>query len=283
MKTNVLTLIITMVVGIILAGSLLGPVISDAQHDLGDPITKSNNALATYYRDLDANDVFELSSDGYELNDVAITKTYRQAIFADSFVLQINKPEDSAIAYVIGAGDTTPVNLLKTNTYSITFEDSTVTVVKDGSTTVFTKEFTWAYIITTSADTASWGTITRVGINPTYILDNTQVILSGYYYTGENDTFYSYKDGELDTGSYEGAIEITKAIVDGTTDIYQVTGLEVTVGEESFTPYLTLVPLSVTGHATAGASYSLLGAIPIMVIVAILMLAVGAIAFRRND
>lgn len=272
-------MVVALVGAVILTGFL--PVLGATQENIGEPITKSNQTLDSYYRNVDANDVFELSTDGYELNDVLINKTYRQAVFADSFVLQINKPADTAIAYVIGSGNTNPVNLLNTSTYTITFNDSTITVVRDGSTTVFTKEFTWAYIITTSADTASWGTIARIGTDTAYILNDNQIILSGYYYTGENDTFYSYKDGVMYTGSFEGAIDIDKSITEGTTDIFKINGLEVTVGDESFTPYLTLVPLSVTGHATSGALYDVYGLIPLIVAIGLLMFVIVAILIRR--
>ena len=274
--------VIALVLGAIMIGGLLAPTVAGIQATVGDDITKSNQTLDSYYRDVKPTDVFELSSSGFELNDVLINKTYRQAVFADSFVLQINKPSDTALGYLIGAEDATPTNLIDTNTYTVTFENKTVKVVKNDDTTVYTKEFEWAYIITTSADTASWGTISRIGTDTSYILNDSQVILSGYYYTGDNKTFYSYKDGELYTGSYEGAIEITKSIADGTTDIYKITGLEVTVGEESFTPYLTLVPLSVTGHATAGAAYVMFGVLTLLAIVMLVVISANAVRGKYN-
>ena len=47
MKTNILTLVITLVVGIILAGSLLAPVVSDAQSTVTEK-TMSNMGLTSY-------------------------------------------------------------------------------------------------------------------------------------------------------------------------------------------------------------------------------------------
>ena len=56
----------------------------------------------------------------------------------------------------------------------------------------------------------------------------------------------------------------------------------ISVDDETFTPYVWAVEKTIMGHESAGAAYSLLGAIPIMVIVALLVVAVGVVA-RRND
>lgn len=284
MNNKLIPIVLTLVVGIILAGSVLVPVLNDAQKDLGDPITKTNPVYNSWYRDIEPTDVWEMSSTGYVLNDETMDTGYRQAVFGDSFVLYLNALNLDNIGYVIGKNDENPTQLVNTKSYTITFDNNTISIVDGDNTAVYSKEYTWAYTLCPSEDTAKWGTITRIGDgDTTYILNNNQVVLSGYYYTGDNDTFYSYKDGTLYIGSYEGGMEITKTLVDGTTDIYKIDTEVVTVGDETFTPYITLVPISVTGHATAGASYSLLGAIPIMVIVALIMGAVGMIVAKRND
>lgn len=288
MKTNILGLLVTLVVGVILAGSLLAPVISDAQKSVGDPITKSNQVYQGFYNEPDSDYELTLSAAGWFVNGDPLTgQNYRQLIFADTFVLQVNDPaNETSFGYIMDKTMTNPTQLFVADSasYSVTFANNTVTVAKAGVTEpIYTQTYGWAYAAYPAATEGAWGTIVRIGTTDAYILNDNQIMLSGYYYTGENDTFYCYRDGTLYTGEYEGSVDITKSITDGTYDIYSVTGLSVHVGEESFTPYLTLVPIEVTGHATGGAAHSLVGVIPIMVIVALLISAVGAIALRRAD
>ena len=285
---NLLTLAITLTVGIILAGSLLMPVISDAQKSVGDPITKSNQVYQGFYIEPDSDYELTISAAGWSVNGELLTgQNYRQLIFADSFVLQVNDNTDAtSFGFIMDKTLDAPEYLYVADSasYSVTFANNTVTVAKAGVTEPFyTQTYAWAYAACPAATEGAWGTIVGIGSTDAFILNDNQILLSGFYYTGENDTFYSYRDGTLYTGEYEGSIEITKSITAGTYDIYSVTGLTVTVGDESFTPYLTLVPIEVTGHATGGAAHSLVGVIPIMVIVALLIAAVGAVTFRRAD
>ena len=250
-KTNLLPLVVTLTVGIILAGSLLMPVISDAQKSVGDPITKSNQIYQGYYIEPDSDYELTISAAGWDVNGEILTgQNYRQLVFADSFVLQVHvNTDETSFGYVLDKtmNDPTYLYVADSASYTVTFANNSVTIAKAGVAEPFyTQTYGWAYAACPAATEGAWGTIVRVGTNDAYILNDNQIILSGYYYTGDNDTFYSYRDGTLYTGEYEGSIEITKSIADGTYDIYSVTGLSVHVGEESFTPYLTLVPIEVT-------------------------------------
>lgn len=283
---NLLTLAITLTLGVILAGSLLMPVISDAQKDLGNPITKSNQIYNGFYVEPNAEYTLELDKTGWTANGVDLTgQNFRQLVFSDSFTIMIDQPmESGAFGYISGKEVANPIYFNALYAYEVTFADNTVNVVRTtDDTTIFTKTYTWAFAACAEGTAGAWGTIVRVGTTDAYVLDESQLILSGYYYTGDNDTFYSYRDGVLYCGEYSGSVEITKGITNGTTDIFNITELDVNVGDETFTPFLALVPLSVTGHATAGAAYSLLGALPIMVIIGLVFAATAAIVAKRDD
>lgn len=272
-------LVIALVVGGLLVGGLLIPSVSGIQDTVGDKITKSNQVYDAYYTAPDSDYELTISNEGFIANGATLSNTYAQGVFANSFVVQLHTPTDeNNLGYVMGKNDETPTYFDKTEEYRITFADNAIVINKTGvSEPVFTEQYTWAYAICGAETKAAWGTITHIGTDPTYILSDKQVYISGYYYTGENDTFYSYHDGVTYSGDYEGTAAINKTLVDGTTDIYQIDGLTVTIGDESFTPFLILVPLSVTGHATTGTYVVMFGVISILGIVALVVVAANGI------
>ena len=285
MNNKLLMSVIGIALGIILIGSMLAPVISDAQKNLGETVTKTNNVLGNYYCEPTEDMTLTISAEGWIVNDQIITGNYRQIVFADSFVIQTNSPESATYGYIMAKSLSDPIYLYSAEgtSYTVSFEGSKVTVAKTGTPTpLFESEFDWAFMICPPATDGAWGTISRVSGQDIYLLNDSQFYLSGYYYTGANKTFYSYHNGELFTGAYDGACTPDMALAPGTTDIYMLSALEITVGEESFTPYLLLVPLEVTGHEDKGPLYSLVGVIPVIVLVAVLASA-GAIIYNRKN
>jgi hypothetical protein len=80
----------------------------------------------------------------------------------------------------------------------------------------------------------------------------------------------------------------TPTLKEGTTDLYD--GLEpkfvITDGDGNtaeYQPYRSFVLNEAKGHASAGAAYSLLGALPIIVIVSLVLAATAAIVSKRED
>ena len=308
MKTNILTLIITLVVGIILAGSLLGPVISEAQNTIGPEVTITNNS-AIVLREVEEGDVLKCVrtktgdstfSDAWTLNDEPITNlsgtslSWNVGIISDAIYMQINSNSNSAAGIYYDMTATTPAAVYygmgtsavvgDSATTTFTFSNGTATAVNQLNQTM-TVPYTWGYVVCPYEDGKYCAAVSG-GVGSVSNAD--EVILGGAYTSGELDTMYYYKDGEahVSNSSYTMTANITTAIHTGTTDIYDATvSVDMTDGTdtETFTPYRILVPYEVTGHEAGGASYTLLGAIPILVIVAILMVAVGAIVLRRND
>ena len=297
MKTNILTLVITMVVGIILAGSLLTPVISDAQNTI-EPITKTNDT-AVLLRPAEDGDVLKATFDTtigwvWSLNDVTIEGIGDNTIEWNTYLI-------SDAAYLSGRGTTgwaSSITIFDTNptTYggfgnsnygneiTVTFSGNSMTFagpVASPLTFPQTVNYTWAYVVCPEIEATYCAAVAG---GSAYVNSTDDVILCGVYTTGENDCSYYMKDGETRVIGGDYAINVNQNMVltEGTNDIYTDT-ISVDIGEENFTPFRIFVPYEVNGHATNGATISLLGAIPIMVIVALLMAAVGAIALRRAD
>ena len=289
MKTNILTLVITLVVGVILAGSLLVPVLNDAQSTIGPDVTYTSVNLNPNPGNFDAlttsTDIeYTISTDGITYNGDSMTwnRTLNRGIliYSDAGYITVKTDDSPSPAVVVyNITDSTITNT--TLTVPVTISVSNGAVVA-GETTLF--EFTKGfYNVNEGGKYACVYNLNNYTQSP-YIKSDLDVISYGMYTTGENDTYYEYVNGEIVTHEeFTNGITVTKTLVEGTTDIYKLTGFEIDVGGETFTPYYVFIPASVTGHAASGAEYALLGAIPIMVIVAILMVAIGAIAYRRAD
>lgn len=290
MKTNVLTLIITLVVGVILAGSLLGPVVGDAQTTLGTPANVENSApvgtnydytiwdgsdITFAYTGTDAGGTYTINGEQFTL----LSSNQRIIIASNDFATRSGGNETAFILNSQYIGVTTQFSNVDF-TYTIT--DKQYTLELGGST--YTGSVDW---LVYAAPDGNSGLIQCGNPNEPFYTSNTNniIVLGNIYTTGENDTFYSYYNGDLsvnETYADESSITINKTVADGYTDIYNTT-VAVNIGDETFTPYFILIPNNVSGHEAAGATYTLVGVIPIMVIVAILMIAVGAIAYRRAD
>ena len=289
MKTNALTLIITLVVGVILAGSLLAPVISDAQTTIGDPITYTNNptSFGEVYltNDVSGTHTVNMTAPNNYMTidgqDIALDATTRGFYVVTDKVAVI---QTGAIAVIYWADGNSQYNPNWGRTFDITFEKGTATLNYTASeeTTTYTYQYSWIGI-----RVAEGGNYINVSSStPVYTLGTKSIIAMGQYTSGENDTYYVAKNGIVtisDPELYSSSIAVSSTDpVSGTTDVNRAYPV-ISVGNETFTPYVWLVEKEVVGHESGGAPYTLLGAIPILLIVALVMVAVGAIAYRRAD
>lgn len=283
---NLLTLAITLTLGVILAGSLMMPVIADAQTDLGDPITKTNTGT---------NDINYGIVDGVE---VVITNGTTVTVDGNTFTRSNDVAylfcTDNAFGWmsangclVFIAGETyaqnTTVVYDSSKSGSISADDGTLTVTI--GTTTYTSTYTW---LLAPNEEGKYVQVLTLG-DANYYLDNSKdvIILGGDYNSGDLDTFYWYFNGESKTQDDKVmTVTFDKSLATGTTDIYSGHPVVTIVDgddSESFTPYRTFVKEEISGHATKGGAYSILGAIPIIVIVGLVVAATGAIFIKRND
>lgn len=278
MKTNLLTLVITLVVGIILAGSLLAPVVADARTTTSTEVNYTNESTLFKMASAEETVTISLASGTVTLNGAEVTHTTNSNILlsdafsVDQFIYQGN--------WLTRAWYKDSTALSYPTAFNLTFENGTVTgtITTSGTTNNVNDTYTYLYYADES------GNFTQISSNvwaDVYVNSTKEIVLAGLYYTGSNSTTYTYIDGNFEVeGDYTGSVDFDTESVG--IDVLKVTGITVTIGEETFTPYRFLVPAEVTGHTETSIS-SLLGVIPIMVIVAILMTAIGAIAYRRAD
>lgn len=288
MKTNILTLAITLTLGIILAGSLLMPVITDAQTNMGDPISYINTGS---YADLYVTDdvsgkhtVLMESPNTYAVIDdeqIALSDMTRGFYIITDKVSVVFV---GAAAVIYWEGGDAQYNPNWGRTFDLTYEDGVATLnyTTSGTTTTYTYNYSWiGYRVTEGGNYKNMSSTTAV-----YNTGVKDFIAMGDYTSGDNDTYYAVKDGSItisESDLYTCSIEGSSTTpITGTTDIYQ-SYLKVNVGDETFTPYIWAVAKEINGHQDKGAAYSLLGAVPIIVIIGLVLAATAAIMVKRND
>lgn len=284
MKTNILTLVITLVVGVIFAGSLLVPVITDAQKNLGDPITETNESAE--YMSLSKGDVtLELDEGILTLNGSTLTLTGSERIIFSADVLTIWYDGSVYKGSWINAPTFTPgISNIIAFDISVTNDKLTCSVTYQGHddpATLSDYSVKFAFYIDPVGEYAYFS---PEDTQP-YVTNIKDVYCTGSFYTGTNKTNYWYFDGEAGgiVAGYTYNFDADLTPVNGTTDIYTLSNAEFSISDESFTPFYMIVKKTIDGHATSGSVYSLLDSIPVLVIVALVMIAIGAIAYNRRD
>ena len=315
-KMNVLTLIITLVVGVILTGALLGPVISDAtttektfENNGYYPLTKvDENTEATIVWDT-------ADPEAFTINDVRIDfpTTGRLTILgSDSICMRYNTASNTHQIQVFGSYS--GVQDYKALTESA---GGTLTAVISGGVVTVTvgtdspKSFDLgndAYLLAPNNVNADYVAVMKITTEKAYLLGDSEVVICGISVSNnQSQAIGVFGKGNMTDGiqfdtffegsSYSGAgvtftdVTTYSEEINGYKDLYALEKYTATINygndQTSAATYsYFIVPSEVVAeksvHLTPG-QISLMGAIPVMVIVALLMVAVGAIALRRAD
>jgi len=284
MKTNILPLVITLVVGIILAGSLLAPVITDAQHATSDISTALNGDDSPYIAET-TDYAYFASSDTETVNGEAISVGgYAQVITTDAGVL-----------YKLKAGTYTlfiPGENVKEHIFLDTSVPNITATVENGVFTVsygsneYTANVTKAYAYTGDgeySESGSWssfitnkGTSGLITVGDGYYTPLNGIAIIDDWTTGEGTLNCYSKDW------IESSAPVTWDVVDNGDGSYTISNIVIDSTDALSNTHRTLYQNEYWTYTPTAVS-NLLGAVPILVIVAILMVAVGAIAYRRAD
>lgn len=291
MKTNLLTLIITLVVGVILAGSLLAPVIGDTSQGL--EATEKTQANITSY--LDETEKFTLFQDH---TDYTVSLDGEPLTLAASTPILITD-KVMIMALVVSSSVTTnptmgvwaegiaPLTISGlTWDITITLEDGTLSLTYGSPATTSTFDVEYAYIL--SPDNSG-----DFAIMPAAYTTSTQLNDGDSMVFFNNGGWWSTSTAPIKVTAADGTVTAS-----GKTYAYddQTTGTDITLTLnfktekydnlilESSSPsgLLAVVPSTFTAYEPNEYS-ALLGAIPILVIVGILMIGVGAITLNRRD
>lgn len=288
MDNKIVGIIVSILVSLIMVGGVLSPIISSVGGDLGDPIKLEQTGSRSPYRlgEVPANDTvtFSVESDGVKINGSVLElqgaiSAWTPIIYTDGGYIQIRN-ETGATKITVFTVENLAEEIALSAGNSVIFDNGVCTI---NATDVTTFDYTVCYSV-------GYDDNIRMIIDMGMRYDNAYSIVNsikdvtiyGWYYTGENDTQYSFENGVLSVvGDYVATCDYELTLHDGTTDIYDITEFNITVGGETFVPYFALVPDVVEGHADNGVAYNLVGIIPMLVIVGVLLMAVGLI-FRSR-
>lgn len=301
MNNKLITIVLTLVVGIILAGSVLMPVLNDATKTTDTFENSGYFHMEKYGTDEDVTIVWDPATPKQiSVNGV----TYLPATPVNQFV-NVAIGDDWYFRYADG-GSNTYVQVSYSGidqvagsnsdgqTVTVTCSDGTATITK--GTTTQTATYTELYVI--SGDDGAY--IMKNANESVTVAGDTEFIGLGSTALGTGKAVLKVT-GNVDDGADVTVIGTTASEIE-ISDInvaavsmtghngYTLSNVTFTITADAVEYPATysyfIAPASVTlelaEHLTPG-QIALMGAIPIMVIVALLMAAVGAITLRRND
>ena len=293
MDNKIVGIMVSIAVGLIMIGGVLSPIITSARGDFGTPIQYENAIDVNAPQHYDKLDEYVVTltatADSYTVvaNGVNMTKTAggQPVIYSDAMTLTLSNTNSARVGSLILFDEeetTIPVDVGVSKTVEVSFDNGDYEIEIDGVST-YSGTYSWVFGVKPDGEY-----VTNTGTRNEYVNNvYSDIVYSGVYETGELDSgYYSYYNGEFTfTRGYDGELIFNSALVEGTTDIYYITGRSVSVtdGEitENFSPYRCLVKEVVKGHESGGAAYDLIGVIPIIVIVVLVFMAVGMI-FRSR-
>ena len=307
MKANILTLAITLTVGIILAGSLLAPVISDttATHE-----TLTNEGGLYTLDKINANEDFTLEWEYTTPTQIKVNSESIQlsqgnypltVFFNESLMVRVTWNDGISVFETLpttGAFVLISSGISSSNNMIITNSDGTLTLT-NGSTTV-TRTNSDGMIASNGG-----AYLMKSGAEQVYLTGDSEYYASGYTYRAlsgvQNTSFVGIFKGTIDGGLtpisfVPNTYEISDVVQTYTQetgtyqDLYKFTGFSFTLSDGTNTGNVSynqiIVPVEVSAelsnHLDDG-QIAMMNTIPILIIVSLIVMAAGALYLRRTD
>ena len=295
---NLLTLAITLTVGIILAGSLLMPVISDATET---ERTFTNSGLGEY-RFIESTEDYKLEWTYADPSKVVINGTTVEAISGNTilamgdFTVRMGLSTTTGYAQLIVANNESGItaNVSDSRNFSFTYEAGTITITNGVTTKTLDSDGFYALVPENGTHTMKQPTDT------VYLNANTSLMVMGLTGVGSQWNTGYLLDGTITNYTVEQWTGVTSypatnvsddsAKIDGYVDLYSVKKFTWDIDNNGTTQSVTydyfIVPKEVTAelanHMTPG-EIAIMNAIPVMIIVALVVMAAGALYLKRDD
>lgn len=309
MKTNVLTLAITLTVGIILAGSLLMPVLSDAtttertfdndgfffmkEYDTTTPVTITWDHTAPSI----------ISVNGEDCNFTAPANLWVSYGIGDNwFIRAAGEDHNRTIQVSYGGTNAAAASVTSGTDLKIVCEEGTATIEIYTSgvvTRTNTASYTEFYVISNEGPyVMKNNTIPAymaadsefIGLGSTSITGGGLIVckITGTIETGATVELIAQTTG-VDAEVVEDSVKINYESLSGY-EGYKLTSIQFDVSnggvEDTVTYTYFAIPATVTlelsNHLDSG-EIAILNALPILIIVALVMMAVGALYLKRDD
>lgn len=299
MNNKLITICITLVVGVILAGSVLMPVLNDAT-------TTHKTFTNSGYYDMTYTETDELTLAWDYTNpnvatinneSVSLPTTLPGSVnilCGDDWFLRWNA---SSLQFYSTASGSVNASVADSTSMSITASNGSMTVTNTASTPVTqTVAYSFMYVIDPDGKYLMKDKDAAVLVNgdsEIYAIgrSTTTGLAIKLKITGTIDDGFTAEQIGTSSATNIGDVTANYTAKSGYLDLYELTSLTVPItygeGDSVYTAGYTyyIVPAEVTAelsqHLTSG-EIALMGAIPVLVIVALLVVAVGVVA-RRND
>lgn len=291
MKNNILILVITLTVGIILAGSLLMPVISEAQRGYE---TETFTNPSGYGAEYVTTATVTLESGTLKYNDAAYTvgNTKIPMIVADNLNFQINAQSTGSnnIIYCDANGPVRSDNIkaldltLANGSIELTYTDANDV---EETTTI---PCSWAYVVTTTTGVRDYTLYNLYGSSKNvYYSSIKDYHANGYTMSDDTiESMVSVSEGAATLNNEDATLQVSGFTevsgynqVNAGTISYN-TGISVTEGETTVYPWFAVLPTTVTGYVEPDKAMDLLSAIPVLFIVGLVIVASSLIVLRRD-
>lgn len=285
---KIITIVMTAIVGIILLGGLLMPIITEAAEDtyINDSGTTLDMVSESVSGSVDlTTDTPTITIDGKSITKYADgsrvtileTDMFRLGLSTESYQGAIDYWNGSAAYHLTDAFDSA--------TFEVSGKTAIVTYIKDDTPTTITVPYSdWAFVI---SDDGYYADISAYWGNMIYYGDTSQVY-SGYY-TYTAGYWYSFHGTQAKVNGSDAMVTYASTPIEGTTGHtarigYQESDIVVTfttaTRDATANVFNIIVPNKVI--VTKENGLGLLYVVPILVIVAILMTAVR-MAVSRSD
>lgn len=298
-KYGLIGVVLTVLVGVILIGTVMAPSITAIQMTAGDPVTYTNSGANVGIRDNtayyeitdDTSLTYVVDSTGITIGETNInyntTATWGAVVWTDTGYFMVRQSTYAVRCEQYDVETNTSTTTSYTSPVTATISGKTLTVT-DANEAEDTYTFTEGYCLDLRENEDGKQLFMAVDLTQrtgTFYLNSIdQLRCMGIYSSGENDCYYSLKNGTFtNTGDFTNDILATLTLVDDTTDVYQLESFKLDIGGEQFTPYYTILPLEIDGHSTSGAEYVLYGVVIVLFILVVFMVAVRALMTRERD
>lgn len=275
MNNKVVMTLIAITIGLIVLANVYMPVFDDFKDT---EVIRYNNTDLNYAISLGGTHSIEWSGeDTYLLDGVETSTPSNRPIFiSDKLVLiWLESPSIQAFYYNSDTGVSGRLVNVSALTCNIDNNNVTVNYTIGGTSSSLTETVVWGFIRTTTGD---YSFMDQPNI-PIYY-NNVNQIYSVAYAVGGT----SYVSFNGDDTYPSGSVEFNGVKIENTNDLYSTKRTSIVVtnstGDE-FTPTGVIVPKEVTGTKEPEHTYvGLLGAIPIVVILALVLLALAPVIRR---
>lgn len=294
-ENNLVMLVMTLTIGVILTGALLMPIIDDAQHDSR---TVALNTSATYTMS-DGDDVSftlekEANSNVILVNGEPIENHIGIIITANNFDV---RAQNDGQVFITDLANNVRVQVISTASLSIAVTGTQVEYTHNTTTRTLTLEGTIFYV---DGDGKYGGFFEGTPEVKVTKGESIYAVFFPIFASGDGWSSFgilSITDGEITDTIVEPVALVDNVYTEVTDPVYNIVGeynengdywtynrVDMTCQEFTLRRAEIIAPLEYSEITTTdGAAIALYGAIPVMVIVALLMTAIGAIAYRRAD